>query len=75
MQVCECVQGAQHRGSVAYQARASPVRPQALHREETLKVGGLLPIIISVIIDRLIYSSSCVKNLRINARVIMISFW
>ena len=26
-----CVQGAQHRGSAAYQARASPVRPAALH--------------------------------------------
>ena len=28
--MCVCVQGAQHRGSAAYQARASPVRPQAL---------------------------------------------
>ena len=29
MQVFGCVQGAQHRGPAAYQARASPVRPQA----------------------------------------------
>ena len=28
---CRCVQGAQHRGSAAYQARASLVKPEALH--------------------------------------------
>ena len=27
---CVCMQGAQHRGFVAYQARASPIRPAAL---------------------------------------------
>ena len=30
MQVCECMQSVQHRGSAAYQARSSPVRHAAL---------------------------------------------
>ena len=29
--MCVCLQGAQHRGSAAYQARANPIRPAALH--------------------------------------------
>ena len=42
---CVCVQGAQHRGSAAYQARASPVRLSALQGWHNTAANELLCIL------------------------------
>ena len=47
------VQGVQHRGSAAYQARASPIRPAALHYILPLNTAESLFISIKICLDSL----------------------